>query len=55
MMKEVYCDFCLSRSNVFLWHKLILDGRDTLDDKHPGRPSSFRIPEIMEKVRFYKK
>jgi hypothetical protein len=51
-MKQVYGESCLSRSNVFLWHKRFLDGRDTLeDDKHTGRPSSSRTPEIIEKVR----
>ncbi|UYV82258.1 hypothetical protein LAZ67_21001480 [Cordylochernes scorpioides] len=43
---------CLSKSNVFIWHKHFSDGRNTLeDDKHTGRPSSSKTPESIEKVR----
>ncbi|GFX30380.1 protein GVQW3 [Trichonephila clavipes] len=51
-MKEVYGDCCLSISNVFVWHKRFLDGRDSVEDhQSSGRPISSRIPEIIEKVR----
>ncbi|UYV80229.1 hypothetical protein LAZ67_18002090 [Cordylochernes scorpioides] len=43
---------CLSKSNVFIWHKRFSDGRNTLeDDKHTGRSSFSKTPESIEKVR----
>ncbi|UYV84600.1 hypothetical protein LAZ67_X002767 [Cordylochernes scorpioides] len=52
LMKQVYGTLCLSKSNVFIWHKPFSDGRNTLeDDKHTGRPSSSKTPESIEKVR----
>ncbi|UYV76641.1 hypothetical protein LAZ67_14001557 [Cordylochernes scorpioides] len=52
LMKQVYGTLCLSKSNVFIWHKRFSDGRNTLeDDKHAGRPSSSKTPESIEKVR----
>ncbi|UYV82484.1 hypothetical protein LAZ67_21002426 [Cordylochernes scorpioides] len=52
LMKQVYGTLCLSKSNVFIWHKRFSDGRNTLeDDKHTGRPSSSKTPESIEKVR----
>ncbi|UYV73952.1 hypothetical protein LAZ67_11001570 [Cordylochernes scorpioides] len=52
LMKKVYGTLCLSKSNVFIWHKRFSDGRNTLeDDKHTGRPSSSKTPESIEKVR----
>ncbi|UYV81035.1 hypothetical protein LAZ67_19002591 [Cordylochernes scorpioides] len=46
LMKQVYGTLCLSKSNVFIWHKRFSDGRNTLeDDKHTGRPSSSKTPE----------
>lgn len=52
LMQQVYGDDCLSRTNVFLWHKRFLDGRVSLkDDKRDGRPISARTPEMIEKVR----
>ncbi|GFU66620.1 FLJ37770-like protein [Trichonephila clavipes] len=51
-MKQVYGDCCLSRSNVFVWPKRFLDGRDAVDgDQCSGRPISSRTSEIIEKVR----
>ncbi|UYV64508.1 hypothetical protein LAZ67_3001032 [Cordylochernes scorpioides] len=52
LMKQVYGTLCLSKSNVFIWHKRFSEGRNTLeDDKHTGRPSSSKTPESIEKVR----
>ncbi|UYV64366.1 hypothetical protein LAZ67_3000416 [Cordylochernes scorpioides] len=52
LMKQVYGTLCLSKSNVFIWHKRFSDGRNTLeDDKHTGQPSSSKMPESIEKVR----
>ncbi|GFX47599.1 uncharacterized protein TNCV_3016181 [Trichonephila clavipes] len=50
LMKQVYGDCCLSISKVFVWHKRFLDGRDVIDeDQRRRRPTSSRIPEIIEK------
>ncbi|XP_011166492.1 histone-lysine N-methyltransferase SETMAR-like [Solenopsis invicta] len=52
LVQQVYGDACLSRSNVFVWHKRFLDGRESLeDDQHTGRPVSIRKPETIEKIR----
>ena len=52
LMQQVYGDDCLSRANVFLWHKRFLEGRERLEDNnHEGRPISFRTPKMIEKVR----
>ena len=32
LIQQVYGDDCLSRANVFLWHKRFLEGRERLDD-----------------------
>ncbi|GFW05323.1 hypothetical protein TNCV_3358421 [Trichonephila clavipes] len=54
-MKQVYSDCCLSRSNVFVWHKRFLDGRDAIeDDQRSERPISSRTPEIFEKLDLLK-
>ncbi|UYV70752.1 hypothetical protein LAZ67_8000486 [Cordylochernes scorpioides] len=52
LMKQVYGTLCLSKSNVFIWHKRFSNGRNTLEDedKHTGRPSSSETPESIEKV-----
>lgn len=51
MMHQVYGDLCLSRSNVFLWHKRFLEGRNSLEDNERiGRPISCRSQEIIKKV-----
>ncbi|GFY06270.1 protein GVQW3 [Trichonephila clavipes] len=52
LMKQVYDDSCLSRSNVFVRHKGSLDGSDTVEDDQRNRRSiSSRTPEIIDKVR----
>ena len=40
LMQQVYGNNCLSRANVFLWHKRFLEGRERLDDNREGRPIS---------------
>ena len=41
LMQQVYDDDCLSRANVFLWHKCFLKGKEKLeDDNREGRPNS---------------
>ncbi|GFX86335.1 uncharacterized protein TNCV_2562171 [Trichonephila clavipes] len=50
LMREVYGDCCLSRSNVFVWRKRFLDRRDAVEeDQSSERPISSRAPEIIEK------
>ncbi|GFY16168.1 protein GVQW3 [Trichonephila clavipes] len=50
LMKQIYGDCCLSRSNVFLQHKRFLVRSEAVkDDRHSGRSISYRVPEIIEK------
>ncbi|GFT24599.1 protein GVQW3 [Trichonephila clavipes] len=52
LMKQVYGDSCLSRSNVFVWHKCFLDGKDAVEeDPRSRRLISSRTPGIIEEVR----
>jgi [histone H3]-lysine36 N-dimethyltransferase SETMAR len=54
LMHQVYGDVCLSRSNVFLWHKRFLEGRESMEDnERTGRPISSRSPEMIEKVSYF--
>ena len=47
----MYDDVCLSRSNVFLWYKRFLNGRESLKgDEHTGRSISIQKSEMIEKV-----
>ena len=51
MMQQAYGDACLSRSNVFIWHKRFVDGRESLEDEiKEGRSIAFRKPEMIQKV-----
>ena len=53
-MQKVYGDDCLSKVNVFLWHKHVLEGRERLeDDNRQGKPISPRASEMIEKLRNY--
>ncbi|KAJ8960478.1 hypothetical protein NQ318_013762 [Aromia moschata] len=48
MLKEVYGNECLSRTQVFEWFK---EGREmTEDDPHPRRPSMSKTDENIEKI-----
>jgi len=52
LMQQVYGNDCLSRSNIFVWHKRFSVGRKSLeDDAHTGRPVSVRTPEMIQKIR----
>ncbi|GFV37897.1 protein GVQW3 [Trichonephila clavipes] len=51
LLKEVYGSECLSRARVFEWSKRFKDGRqDVEDDSRPGRPSTSKTDENVEKV-----
>ena len=48
MLKNVYGDECLSRTQVFEWFKR---GREEIgDDQRPGRPSTSKTEANIEKV-----
>nr|APL98289.1 putative DD34D transposase [Bactrocera tryoni] len=52
MMKKVYGDQCLSRSNVHEWFKRFQEGREDLcDDQKSGRPKSVITQNNIEKVQ----
>jgi hypothetical protein len=41
LLKKVYGDECLSRTQVFEWFKRFKEGREEIgDDQRPGRPST---------------
>ena len=41
MLKKVYGDECLSRTQVFEWFKRFKEGREEIgDDQRPSRPSA---------------
>ena len=47
----MYGNDCLSKVNVFLWHKRFLEGRERLEDENrEGRPISAGTPGMIEKV-----
>jgi hypothetical protein len=51
MLKEVYDDNVMSCSQVFEWHKRLLEGREEVeDDERPGRPSTSKTKENVEKI-----
>lgn len=51
LLKEVYGNECLSRARVFEWFKRFQDGReDVEDDARPGRPSTSKTDENIEKI-----
>lgn len=51
LLKQVYGDGCLSRTQVFEWHKRFKEGRDEIeDDPRSGRPSTSTTPENINKI-----
>lgn len=51
MLKEVYGEESLSRARVFEWYKRFREGReDVNDDERPGRPSTSRTDENINKI-----
>ncbi|KAJ8963425.1 hypothetical protein NQ318_018905 [Aromia moschata] len=51
MLKEVYGNSCLSRTQVFEWFKRFKEGRETTEaDLLPGRPSTSKTDENIEKI-----
>jgi hypothetical protein len=41
LLKELYCDYVMSRKQVFEWHKRFMEGREEVDDEElTGRPST---------------
>lgn len=52
MLRQVYSDEAMSRSQIFDWHSRFQHGRISLDDdERSGRPSTSIIPENVEKIR----
>ena len=46
LLKEVFGDNCMSRSQIFEWHKRFLEGREIVeDDERSGRPVTSRTDE----------
>ena len=49
LMQQVYGDDCLSRANVFLWHKRFSEGRERLENyNHAGRPISAMLITFLD-------
>ncbi|KAJ8945575.1 hypothetical protein NQ318_010432, partial [Aromia moschata] len=50
-LKELYCNEYLSRTKVFEWFKWFKEGHETTeDDLCPGRPSTSKMDENIEKI-----
>ena len=50
LLKIVYGDECLSRTQVFEWFKRFKEGREEIgDDQRPGRPSTSKTDANTEK------
>ncbi|KAJ8949186.1 hypothetical protein NQ318_021679 [Aromia moschata] len=51
MLREVCGNECLSRTQVLEWFKRFKEGRETTeDDPRPGRPSTSKTDENIEKI-----
>ena len=52
LMKKVYGDDCMSRTQGYTWFTRFKNDRDDLnDDPRPGRPEASNRAELVEKVR----
>ena len=52
LLKEVYGDDCMSRTELHTWFTQFKNGRDDLnDDQRPGRPEVSNRAGLVEKVR----
>ena len=52
VLKKVYGDDCMSRTQVYTWFTRFRNGRDDLnDDPRPGRTEASNRAELVEKVR----
>jgi len=51
LLKKLYGDECLSRTQVFGWFKMFKEGREEIGDaQRPGRPSTSKTDANIEKV-----
>jgi len=51
LLKKVYGDECLSRTQVFKWFKRFREGREEIGDNQcPGHPSTTKMDANIEKV-----
>ena len=51
LLKKVYDNECLCRTQVFEWLKRFKEGREEIgDDQRPGRPSTSKTDANIEKV-----
>jgi hypothetical protein len=51
LLKKVYGDECLSRTQFFEWFKRFKEGRKEIgDDQRPGRPSTSKTEANIKKV-----
>ena len=52
LIKKVYGDDCMSRTQVYTWFTQFKNGRGDLnDDPRPGRPEASNRAELVDKVR----
>jgi hypothetical protein len=52
MLREAFGEHSLSQTAVFEWHSCFKAGRVSAeDDERPGRPSTSKITENVEKIR----
>ena len=52
MLTKAYGESAMSKTRVYEWYKRFQDGReDVEDDKRPGRPSTSKTDENVEKVK----
>ena len=51
LMKKVYGNDCMSRTQVYTWCTRFKNGRDDLNDPRPGRQEASNRAESVEKVR----